>query len=257
MPPYRFLSGEDRPLEPEEAQRLSKITERLMACEPLAYVLGRAYFCGLWLEVNPAVLIPRPETEELVERVNAALAEKVKGGGCGEELEILDVGTGSGCIACALAMKWPKARVKAIDLSARALSTAQRNAGSLAVGITFAEADMLREQSMDEALGETLFDVVVSNPPYVRESEKEAMAPNVLDYEPPEALFVEDGKPLLFYQALVPLACKRLKAGGLFYAEINEALGRETERLAQEWGLKEVEVQRDLSGRERFIRAIR
>jgi release factor glutamine methyltransferase len=249
VPPYKLLAGDDRPLGTREERRLSKITKRLADCEPLAYVLGRAYFCGLRLKVNRKVLIPRPETEELVEKIAA---------GCeGKELEILDVGTGSGCIACALAAKLPQVHVTAIDISVSALSTAQGNAQSSGVRVSFAKADMLREQSMDAALGAALFDVIVSNPPYVRESEKAVMAPNVLNYEPPRALFVPDEKPLLFYEGLVGLARKRLKPGGVFYVEINEALGRETETLVRESGLKEVEIQRDMRGCDRFIRAIR
>jgi release factor glutamine methyltransferase len=249
IPPYKLLSGEDRRLEEGEELRLSKITERLTSYEPLGYVLGRVYFFGLWLEVNRAVLIPRPETEELVEKV----LEQCKG----EELEILDVGTGSGCIACALAAKLPSAYVTAIDSSPEALSMARRNAQSAGVRVSFAVADMLGEESMDEVLGEAFFDVIVSNPPYVRESEKAKMGRNVVDYEPACALFVPDARPLLFYEGLVRLAHRRLKLGGLFYAEINEALGVETATLVRALGLQEVEIQRDMRGNDRFIRAIR
>jgi release factor glutamine methyltransferase len=249
VPPYKLLAGDDRPLRLREQRRLEHITKRLCAHEPLAYVLGTAHFFGLRLKVGRSVLIPRPETEELVEHILMRSE--------GAAADMLDVGTGSGCIACALALRWPASRVTVIDVSARALSVARRNAAAAGVAIRFVQADLLKERSMAAALGEASFDVVVSNPPYVRESERATMSPNVLDYEPWRALFVPDGKPLLFYEALVRLSQRRLRPQGMLYVEINESLGRETADLMCRAGMREVELLKDIRGRDRFIQARR
>jgi release factor glutamine methyltransferase len=247
---YKLMGGEDRLLSAEEVERLAGIEERLLLHEPLGYVLGKVYFQGLWLEVNRRVLIPRPETEELVEKI-------VVWGTGKAEVDILDVGTGSGCIACALAVWLPGARVRGVDKSAGALATAVANARRVGVEVRFGEADMLEGESMDAALGEESFDMIVSNPPYVRESEKVRMSANVVEYEPGEALYVPDARPLVYYEALVELSRKRLRRGGVLYVEINEALGKETASLVRSGGFKEVELQQDMSGRDRYIQAIR
>jgi release factor glutamine methyltransferase len=194
---------------------------RLLAHEPVQYVLGIAYFADMELEVTPATLIPRPETEELVHVIKQEQAAK-------PNLRVLDVGTGSGCLALALARLMPTAQVLAVDISAEALAVARRNADQFAPKVTFQQVDILAAMPADIAPG--TLDILVSNPPYVRESERSEMRENVLAWEPATALFVPDEDPLLFYRRLAELGRALLKDGGAIYLEINEALGAETLR---------------------------
>ena len=222
----------------EEEQRWQHIANRLCAGEPLQYVLGEAEFCGRSFGVAPGVLIPRPETEELV-----ALVGRVVSGRC----RILDAGTGSGCIAVSLALALPEAEVQAWDISPEALSVAQGNAERWGTAVDFRLCDMLT------ATPDEHFDVVVSNPPYVCERERLGMTPQVLDHEPALALFVPDDDPLRFYRALAALACRCLNPGGLLAVEINEAYGVETAALFSHSGLVGVQTVSDVFGKPRFV----
>jgi release factor glutamine methyltransferase len=197
-------------------------------------------------EVNPSVLIPRPETEELVDLVIRTLT--------GKGLKILDIGTGSGCIAIALARRLKEAEVYAIDISGNALDTAERNAQRNGVAIHFVRADVLREIPPSLPLS---FDVIVSNPPYVRECEKNGMHANVLNFEPHEALFVPDDDPLLFYRQIASIGIERLRPDGRLFFEINENCGKIVVEMLREKGYRDIELVRDLSGKDRITNARR
>lgn len=236
----------DKPLEvgEEGEKRLEEVLSRLEGHEPIQYVLGEAPFYGHVFKVSPAVLIPRPETEELVE-----LICRRHGGQQG--LQLLDVGTGSGCIAISLAICLPEAQVNALDVSAPALEVARENASRLQARVRFFKRDILKEYP--EELPP--LDVIVSNPPYVREQEKQLMKPNVMEWEPHTALFVEDNDPLLFYRRISHLAMEQLKPGGWLYFEINEAYGKQTAQMVEGLGFREVAVLPDMQGKDRMLQA--
>ena len=230
------------------AERLPATLARLLAHEPVQYVLGEAHFADMVLAVTPATLIPRPETEELAQLVARANAQR-------PGLTVLDVGTGSGCLALALARALPQpARVLAVDISAEALAVARRNAARYAPAMAFQQLDMLRELP---AVAPGTLDILVSNPPYVRDSERAAMRDNVLAWEPATALFVPDADPLRFYRRLAALAALLLRPGGQVWLEINEALGAETAALFGEAEFEAVAVLPDFFGRTRFVSARR
>ncbi len=236
-----------RALTIEERTEMQNILARLKKKEPVQYVLGRADFCGLSLAVAPGALIPRPETEELVDWIVADHADSAPA--------LLDVGTGSGCIAVAVAKQLPRAAVSALDVSTEALDIARQNAEEQGVGITFLQTDILLEA---EAESDTpKWDVIVSNPPYVRQSEADEMTEQVMDYEPHLALFVPDDDPLRFYHALARYATKHLRPSGYLYLEINAALGLDTVRLLTDCGLHDVQLRRDFCDRDRMIRCTR
>ncbi|MDG1394630.1 MAG: peptide chain release factor N(5)-glutamine methyltransferase [Flavobacteriaceae bacterium] len=214
---------------------------RLLEYEPVQYILGTTSFYGLDFSVNSKVLIPRPETEELVAWI-------LKDANPNQPLKILDIGSGSGCIAISLAKHLPQASVYALDVSPEALSVAQQNAQQNKVQITGFEANVLEWTSPD-----LYFDIIVSNPPYVRELEKEFMAPNVLEHEPHLALFVENDAPLLFYKAIVELSKINLKKEGLLYFEINEYLGVETKALFSSNHFEDVQLKTDIFTKPRMI----
>ncbi len=216
---------------------------RLQRHEPIQYVLGEAEFCGRKFEVNASVLIPRPETEELV--AWATEAPPAPEGGA-----ILDIGTGSGCIAVTLAKQFPLAEVWAVDVSAGALAVARRNAEAHGVAVHFVQVDFL---SGSFPVGfPAVFNLVVSNPPYVMVSEKSAMQPNVIGFEPATALFVPDNDPLLFYRHIARFCQRALATGGKYYVETNENLARETARLLESHSLS-AEVRPDMFGKPRFV----
>jgi release factor glutamine methyltransferase len=224
------------------AGRIEAITTRLLKHEPLQYILGHARFHGHEFKVTEATLIPRPETELLVDMIvdqNPA-----------SDLNVIDLGTGSGCIAVSLARALKYAHVTAVDNSAAALQVAQGNARSLHTRVDFRQQDMLNMPPEPMA-----WDIVVSNPPYVCQSEKAAIAPNVLDYEPASALFVPDDDPLLFYRAIARYAAASLKPGGKLYLEINQRFGRQVQQLLHDAGLHDAAVARDQYGRWRYARA--
>jgi release factor glutamine methyltransferase len=219
--------------------------ERLKRYEPIQYVIGDTEFYGLEFKVNPSALIPRPETEELVAWIIDEHKKK-------QQISILDIGTGSGCIAVALAKHLVNATVYALDVSLEALSLAKENALTNDVNVEFIEADIF-----DWNFGDLQFDVIVSNPPYVRELEKEAMSANVLDHEPHLALFVKDDDALLFYRTITKVANKILKPSGQLYFEINESLGKDTNDLLSNSGFSNVELKKDHFQKDRMIKAIK
>ncbi|RLT77327.1 peptide chain release factor N(5)-glutamine methyltransferase [bacterium J10(2018)] len=224
--------------------KLMKVVSRLLDDEPLQYILGKTRFYGNELVVTPAVLIPRPETEELVDIV-------VKDWGGRSDLAVLDICTGSGCIAVSLARTLKFADVSGVDLSPEAISVAKENASRLRVNVGFKVADAL-ELSTDAGAA---YDIIVSNPPYITEREKSAMAPNVLDYEPHMALFVPDDDPLRFYRAIGRYACSALKPEGMLYFEINPLFADELKTMLRDMGLRDVYSLADMTGRQRFVTA--
>ena len=215
----------------------------LVKQEPIQYLIGFTEFMGLSFQVNPNVLIPRPETEALIDWIGTDFQFQNK-------LEILDIGTGSGCIPICLAKNIKNATVSSIDVSSKAIEVAKLNAIHNGVDVNFINQDILATQSLHQQ-----FDVIVSNPPYVRNLEKEEMQKNVLDYEPHLALFVEDHDPLIFYQKIAELAKNHLKPKGALYFEINQYLGTETVELVKNIGFKTVELKQDMFGKDRMIKA--
>lgn len=212
--------------------------------QPLHYVLGSKVFMDLNFRLNKHVLIPRPETEELVRLVIARHQEDRP------PLRILDLGTGSGCIAISLAKYLPQAEVFAIDISGKALNLARENASANDVSVQFSESDMTHMEIETE-----FYQIIISNPPYVLEEEKALMDPHVKDAEPATALFVPDDRPLLFYEYITGAARKGLAEGGHLYLEINQRFGQEVKDLLSEVGFTEVEVLKDLHGHDRFVKA--
>ena len=232
----------------EEIVVWNSILEQLKLEIPIQYLLGKTSFYGLDFEVNENVLIPRPETEELVDWIvsqNLKILES-------QSLKILDIGTGSGCIAISLAKNLPNAEVFAIDVSEKALTTAQKNAERNEVEVTFISQNILETLDLDQE-----FDIIVSNPPYVRNLEKEEIKKNVLDNEPHLALFVEDHDALIFYRKIAELAQKNLSNSGQLYFEINQYLGKEMISLLEELNFKNVELRKDIYGNDRMILGFR
>jgi release factor glutamine methyltransferase len=242
----QLLSDNSLVLTNEQQENISQGVARLQKHEPLQYVLGETEFYGLNFKVDQRVLIPRPETEELVEWI----VNDWKDLPC----SVVDFCTGSGCIATALAKNLPEAIISACDLSEEALEVARTNAKDNETDVRFFCADVLSESFAD-----TLepVDVVVSNPPYVLENEKSAMQSNVLDFEPSMALFVPDTNPLLFYEAIGKIALARLKPEGSLYVEINRDKGKETVDLFRQMGFGFVELRTDLFGNARMVKAIK
>ena len=223
-------------------QEVERIVARLKQFEPIQYILGETEFYDLTLKVNPAVLIPRPETEELV----AWILETERTPGA----RILDIGTGTGCIPLALKSGLPEAHVFGVDISESALETARGNAALNQLDVQFFQHDILDWKSAEWER----FDVIVSNPPYVRESEKQLMEANVLKHEPTGALFVSDEDPLIFYRTIAEFAKAQLRNEGILFFEINEYLGKEMKALLEGFGFESIELRKDLQGRDRMIR---
>lgn len=242
--PSDLFSCKNTILSDAEKQKLEDIIVRLKKQEPLQYIFGETKFYGLTFHVNSHVLIPRPETEELVEWVISEKEDKTK--------SILDIGTGSGCIAVTLAKKIPSVYVEAWDISVDALKVAKENAKSNSVTVNFKQKDVLKDSGDVEK-----FDVIVSNPPYVTESEKHEMDSNVLDFEPHTALFVPDDNALLFYDRIADLALKRLNPKGKLYFEINRSKGKEIVEMLLQKRFLNVDLRKDISGNVRMIRAQR
>lgn len=238
--PTDYYLGKDIVLSSKKEQELEDILQRLSRFEPLQYIEGRTLFLGREFWVAPGVLIPRPETEELVELMLKEIPADAR---------ILDVGTGSGCIAISLAKELPDTLVTAWDVSPEALSVARVNARKLQANVRFVECDVLACQ-VDEV---GLYDVIVSNPPYVTEAEKADMEPNVLQWEPSLALFVPDDDPLRFYRRIAVLGRDMLADGGRLYFEINRAYGREMVEMLRTMGYVGVRVEKDLSQNDRFV----
>ncbi len=236
--------GKYRTLSAEERREWEKITERLQKGEPVQYILGETDFCGRTFRLTRDTLIPRPETAELVRWI---LDDASRSGA----RSVLDIGTGSGCIALSLAAELPDVSVEGWDISEGALQAAQANSRLLAVPATFRRQDVLAPD-----LPDVHFDLIVSNPPYVTESERAGMERNVLEWEPAAALFVPDDDPLRFYRAIACFARRALTSGGALYFEINRAYGAEVVRLLEDMGFTDVELRKDLSGNDRMIKAI-
>ena len=224
-----------------ELESWSSILQQLKQEIPIQYILGFTHFYGLEFEVNSAVLIPRPETEELVDWI--INSSKVH-----SKLKILDIGTGSGCIAISLAKNFPNAEVFALDVSEKALATAKKNAALNQVAIQFIHQSILETEDLGQQ-----FDVIVSNPPYVRHLEKQEIKKNVLDNEPHLALFVDDNDALVFYRKIAQLAQKNLNPQGQLYFEINQYLGQEMLDLLQKMGFKDTVLRKDIYGNDRMI----
>jgi release factor glutamine methyltransferase len=229
----------------EEIEVWNLILEQLKKEIPVQYLLGKTSFYGLDFEVNENVLIPRPETEELVDWILENQKLKVES----QKVKILDIGTGSGCIAISLAKNIPNAQVFAIDVSNKALATAQKNAVINAVNVTFFEKNILETEDLEQQ-----FDIIVSNPPYVRELEKVEIKKNVLDNEPHLALFVEDNDALIFYRKIAELALKNLSSNGQLFFEINQYLGKEMIVLLEKMDFNNIELRQDIYGNDRMMK---
>ena len=238
-----LYGGKDKEISGKRRDVLDKMLSRLQKNEPIQYVLGKETFCGLDFEVDSDVLIPRPETRELVEWI---VADRKLDASC----RILDIGTGSGCISISLAKFLSGAEVEAWDISEGALEVARRNAARNAVEVLFRQQDVLYALP-----GETRYDVIVSNPPYITEKEKLDMDANVLDWEPFTALFVPDADPLLFYRKIAELGLSMLNIGGALYFEINRAYGQETVRMLEGLSYKQIELRKDEWGNDRMVKA--
>lgn len=239
-----YYLGKDIILSPKEAHELESILLRMSNFEPMQYVQGFAHFLGRTFRVAPGVLIPRPETEELVERILKEIASDAR---------ILDVGTGSGCIAVSLSKELPEAQVTAWDVSEEALAIARGNNEILQASVQF----LLRDVLICQPTAKERYDVIVSNPPYILEAEKQDMERNVLDWEPSLALFVPNTDPLRFYRRIAELAQEMLEPGGRLYFEINRAFGEATVVMLCEQGYSNVHIQKDISGNDRFVIAER
>ena len=240
-----LYGGKDKEISGNRLRDLHEMLSRLQKNEPIQYILGKETFCGLTFEVDENVLIPRPETRELVEWI---IADYESVPACC----VLDVGTGSGCISISLAKFIPGASVESWDISEGALEVARRNCKLNEVEVLLRQQDVLSAQPQPAC-----FDVIVSNPPYITESEKADMEANVLDWEPATALFVPDTDPLLFYRKIAELGTVMLKEGGSLYFEINRAYGNETVQMLEALGYKQIELRKDDWDNDRMIKARR
>ncbi len=246
-----------------DLEKWKTIISELKTEKPIQYITGEAWFYGLRFEVNENTLIPRPETEELVEWIVESQKSKVESQKSkaqnliiqkSNNLTILDIGTGSGCIPIALKKEIPNAQVSAIDISEKALEIARKNASDNQVEVNFIHQDILTSQHLNISTSQPLlFDVIVSNPPYVQNLEKQEIKRNVLDYEPHLALFVDDSDALLFYRKIAQLALKSLESNGILFFEINQYLGKETVELLEKLGFKNIELRKDFMENDRMI----
>jgi release factor glutamine methyltransferase len=226
----------------DKCEKIYSILERLKKEEPIQYILGETEFYDLTFNVNESTLIPRGETEELVQLVINENRDK--------KISILDIGTGSGCIAISIAKNLPLAKVSALDISEKAIETAKTNAERNEVEVNFFLEDILNRKHTHEK-----YDLIVSNPPYICNSEKTLMQTNVLDYEPHTALFVDDNNPLIFYKEIALFAKENLSDNGLLYFEINEALAKEMKEMLENYSYKNVKIIKDINDRDRIVKA--
>lgn len=238
----------EKELTAKESELIFSALHRLKKEEPIQYIIGETAFYGLTFKVDQNVLIPRPETEELVDWI-------IKNSNENQGLRILDIGTGSGCIAISLAKQLPDAEVYALDISKKALQVALYNAKLNKVSIQFIEQDILKTNVTLKGADNLQFDIIVSNPPYVRASEKAAIKKNVLAFEPHSALFVDDTNPILFYEAIVMFAKKKLRKEGRLFFEINQYLSNEITQMLNKYGFTQIEPRKDLYGNDRMIKA--
>jgi len=228
----------------EQHHVIESFIEKLKKNIPIQYILGETEFYGLCFTVNESVLIPRPETEELVDWIRTENDRN-------SALKILDIGTGSGCIAISVKHEFPNSAVSAFDISEEALETAQSNADLNKLKVHFSKVDILHTDNLEQK-----WDIIVSNPPYVLENEKTNMEANVLEHEPHLALFVPDNDPLLFYRQITLFAQKHLNNNGKLYFEINRQFGAETIDLLNKFGFTNVELRKDISGNDRMTKAV-
>lgn len=251
---FRYLKGwsavemfmnEDKELSADVRASVDRILARLERREPIQYITGIAQFYGMELHVDRRVLIPRPETEQMVDMI----ADRFRGR---EDMDVLDIATGSGCIAIALQRNLPFSHVSAMDVDEDALAVARENAARLKSRVNFFLADVFSYNPAPDS-----FDLMVSNPPYIAESERAGMDANVLNYEPEKALFVPDEDPLLFYSRIAEVAMTGLRRGGMLYLEINSRYGDAIRRLLEAHGLAEVKIINDIHGAQRFAVAKR
>lgn len=240
MDPVDVILRKDNEISDFIVDKIQKVVDRLLKDEPIQYIFGKSRFYGAEIKVTPDVLIPRPETEEMVDMI-------VKKWGATPDLSVLDLCTGSGCIAVTLArvLKFPV--VRAVDISAGALAVASENASLQKVKVAFSRKDVLTMTLPPEE-----YDIIVSNPPYITPGEKKSMEANVLRYEPAEALFVPESDPIIFYRVIGTLAKESLKSGGMLYFELNSLFHNEVKDLLCSLGFSDVEILRDMSGNYRF-----
>lgn len=241
-----LYASKDMNFSTNQAEKLEVIINRLRANEPLQYILGNCYFCGLDFHVEPGVLIPRPETAELVEWI---ISDRKSSD---SPIRILDIGTGSGCISISLAKNLPQSEVHAWDISEDAIRIASDNANRLDANVRIRQTDVLGQVPTN-----TMMNVIVSNPPYITEAERTDMDANVTDWEPGTALFVPDNTPLLFYERIADIGKQILTPDGTLYFEINQRFGTETVDMLRKKGYRNVELRKDLSGNDRMIKAER
>lgn len=242
--PYQLLLDKGKELSDTEKEQIKQIVNRLKNSEPIQYILGETFFYGFTFQVTPAVLIPRQETEELVELILRDCKD--------QETRILDIGTGSGCIAITLARYLMQAQVYALDISAEALAIAQKNATTNQANVSFMEIDILSTQTNPF---NQQFNCIVSNPPYIMNKEKIDMEQNVLAHEPHLALFVPDDDPLLYYRTIARLGKEWLQDKGTLYFEINAQCGRQTAEMLEAEGYNAIEIIQDISHKDRIIKA--
>jgi release factor glutamine methyltransferase len=247
LPKTMIKAFPERELTNQQRKKINDILLQLLTGKPIQYILGYAEFYGLKFIINPAVLIPRPETEEFVQWAVSSGQWAVGSG------HILDIGTGSGCIAISLAKNLPGAGVSAIDISPEALQTAKQNAKLNEVYVNFIQVDILNTSAIAIPHSE----IIISNPPYVTLADKHQMHTNVTDFEPHSALFVPEDDPLIFYKAIADFALTNLTPKGLLFFEINEGYGVEIIELLESKGFKNVELRKDMSGKDRMIKAQR
>ena len=249
------LTRADLAIRPNQIVENSELTFFLNAInqlkdeEPIQYIIGETEFYGLPYTVDSNVLIPRPETEELVDWILNEFRIQ------NSELRIIDIGTGSGCIAISLAKHLPKAMVYAVDISKQALQIAKKNANHNNVNIHLIKLDILKPNVIEGIDKDLKFDIIVSNPPYVRESEKHEIQKNVLQNEPHQALFVEDANPLIYYDKITDFAKLHLTTNGVLFLEINQYLGKEMVTLLQQKKFKNIELRKDIFGNDRMVKA--
>ncbi|MGB5382993.1 MAG: peptide chain release factor N(5)-glutamine methyltransferase [Lutimonas sp.] len=243
LPRHKLALQLDEQLSEEQQTKLNNALLLLQQEYPLQYIIGHTEFYGLKIKVNLSTLIPRPETEELVDWIISSTNKN-------KEVKILDIGTGSGCIAISLAKNLPKSKVFALDISAEAIKTAKENALINKVNVQFKEANILNAPEINET-----FDIIVSNPPYVLESEKDLMKKNVLDFEPETALFVKDTDALIFYRAIAELSREKLNPDGVLFFEINENKGNQTMDLLKQQNFINIEIKKDYREKDRMVKA--
>jgi release factor glutamine methyltransferase len=243
------IMNKDLPLTKPQEGRLTTYTEQLLQHKPVQYILNEAWFANMKLYVDENVLIPRPETEELVDWIVKDIRAQPRRA---DKFCMLDIGTGSGCIPITIKKQLPAHLVTAIDVSEEALYVARKNAADQQVQVAFLQLDFLNNRDREQL---EKFDIIISNPPYIKQSEEGSMAGNVLRYEPLLALFVPDENALIFYEAIARFGKDHLAQKGSIYVEINEALGQQVIELFKQHGFAEVEIRKDLQGKDRMVKA--